>query len=37
MPGPSPEEIAEGKRVMDELLAPGPDGKPWEPWNPDDF
>ncbi|UZM15039.1 hypothetical protein LZV00_04455 [Pseudomonas kielensis] len=31
---PSAESIAEGKRVLDELLATGPDGKPWkpEPW-----
>lgn len=31
---PSAEAIAEGKRVLDELLATGPDGKPWkpEPW-----
>ena len=31
---PSAESIAEGKRVLDELLATGPDGQPWkpEPW-----
>ncbi len=31
---PSAEAIAEGKRVLDELLATGPDGQPWkpEPW-----
>ncbi|CAJ0557389.1 unnamed protein product, partial [Mesorhabditis spiculigera] len=28
---PSDEEIAEGKRVLDEFLATGPDGKPWKP------
>ncbi|MNN44231.1 hypothetical protein D3C81_1585110 [compost metagenome] len=28
---PSAEEIAEGKRVLDELLATGPDGQPWKP------
>lgn len=29
--GPCDDEIAEGKRVLDELLATGPDSKPWKP------